>query len=242
MTERRELHVYPPSSPGDGAGPTRGARSNGSADPTLHSLEYVVVDCETTGGSPGRGHRVTEIAAIRVNRQGMVLDEVESLVNPMRPIPRSITRITNITQGMVDDAPLFLDLAPRLQQILAGAVFVAHNAQFDLRFVTTELRRGDFGGPRGRTLCTAQLARKMIPEMRYRSLDALIWFYGLHCEPRHRAYPDARATVDVLVRLLDRAEERGVDRWSELETVMRQRKKRKKRSALPQSMEFPEWA
>lgn len=233
MTGGGLLRVYPSGGGGGGGG---------GEDPALDALEYVVVDCETTGGSPGRGHRITEIAAIRVNRQGRILDEVESLVNPVRPIPRTITRITNITESMVSTAPLFVELAPRLQQLLAGAVFVAHNAPFDLRFVEWEMKRGDYAGPKGRVLCTARLARKMMPEMRSRSLDALIYFYGLHCEPRHRAYPDARATVDVMVRLLDRAEEQGLGTWAALDRALHQRKKRKKRSALPQSMEYPEWA
>ncbi|NIP83757.1 MAG: hypothetical protein GWM90_32820, partial [Gemmatimonadetes bacterium] len=91
-------------------------------DTALGSLEYAVVDCETTGGSPGRGHRVTEIAAIRVDRAGRVLDEFSTLVNPFRAIPRGITRITNISEAMVADAPAFVDVAPRVQEVLAGAV------------------------------------------------------------------------------------------------------------------------
>lgn len=225
------IRAYPP----DGAAAE-------TQDPPLDSLDYVVVDCETTGGSPGRGHRVTEVAALRVDRRGRVRDEFRSLVNPVRPIPRGVTRLTNITEDMVVDAPLFTEIAPRLQQILAGAVFVAHNAAFDLRFIEWEMRRGDFGAPKGRTLCTARLARKVMPELRSRSLDALIYFYGIPCEPRHRAYPDARATVDVLVRLLDRAEDRGIWTWTAIQRLIAERKKRKKRSALPTSMEFPEWA
>lgn len=228
---KRVVRAYPP-----------GAGGAGEADPALDRLEYVVVDCETTGGSPGRGHRVTEIAAIRVDRRGFITDEFRSLVNPLRPIPRTVSRLTNITESMVTEAPLFTEVAPRLQQILAGGVFVAHNAPFDLRFVEWEMKRGDFGAPKGRVLCTARLARKMIPELRSKSLDSLIWFYGIPCEPRHRAYPDARATVDVLVRLLDRAEEAGIGTWDALDAVLRKRKKRKKRSALPTSMEYPEWA
>jgi len=212
------------------------------SDPVLDTLDYVVVDCETTGGSPGRGHRITEIAAVRVDRRGRIQDEVRSLINPTRPIPRSITRLTNITEDMVAGAPLFVELAPRLQQVMAGAVFVAHNAPFDLRFVEWEMKRGDFGPPRGRTLCTARLARKTLPELRSRSLDSLMYYYGIHCEARHRAYGDAVATVDVMVRLLDRVEEDGIGTWTALEALLARRKARRKRSALPRSMEFPEWA
>lgn len=211
-------------------------------DPALHTLSYVVVDCETTGGSPGRGHRVTEIAAIRVDRQGRILDEMQTLVNPLRSIPRMISRLTGITDEMVATAPLFVEVAPRLQALFAGAVFVAHNAPFDLGFINMEMKRGDFAGPKGRVLCTVKLARKMLPELPSRSLDALIDHYGLACESRHRAYGDARATVDVLVRLLDRVQEQGVDTWAELHDLITRRKPRAKRSALPRSMEYPEWA
>lgn len=208
----------------------------------LDTLEYVVVDCETTGGSPTRGHRITDIAAVRVDRRGRVCDEFRTLVNPLRPIPRSITRLTNITEDMVAEAPLFVEVAPRLQAVMAGAVFTAHNAPFDLRFVEWEMKRGAYAPPRGHVLCTARLARKTMPELRSRSLDSLMHFYGIACEARHRAYGDARATVDVLVRLLDRAEEEGIGTWAALDELLARRKQRKKRTALPTSMEFPEWA
>lgn len=211
-------------------------------DAGLDELEYAVVDCETTGGSPARGHRITEIAAIRVDRMGRVLDEFASLTDPFRPIPRGITRITNIDDAMVAGAPAFVEIAPRVQEVLAGAVFVAHNAPFDLRFVEWEMKRGDFGPPKGKVLCTARLARRVMTEMRSRSLDALIHRWDIPCEPRHRAYPDARATTEVLVKLLDRAAEQGISRWVQLDALLRRRKKRKKRSSLPRSMEFPEWA
>jgi DNA polymerase III subunit epsilon len=223
----------------------RGEAAHGEAmdeGPTLDMLQYVVVDCETTGGSPTRGHRITEIAAVRVDRRGRVHDEFRSLVNPMRPIPRAITRLTNITEDMVADAPLFVEVAPRLQAVMAGAVFTAHNAPFDLRFVEWEMKRGDYAPPRGHVLCTARLARKAMPELRSRSLDSLIHFYGIPCDARHRAYGDAIATVDVLIRLLDRVEEEGIGTWSALEAHLARRKARQKRSALPRSMEYPEWA
>jgi DNA polymerase III subunit epsilon len=209
---------------------------------SLDALDYVVVDCETTGGSPARGHRITEVAAVRVDRRGRLRDEFRSLVNPARPIPRAITRLTNITDAMVADAPPFAQVAPRLQSILAGGVFVAHNAPFDLRFIEWEMRRGDFGPPKGRVLCTARLARKTHPELRSRSLDSLIHFYGVACDARHRAHDDALATASILVRLLDRAEEAGIGTWQALQEMLSRRKPRQKRSVLPRSMDYPEWA
>lgn len=208
-------------------------------DDLLRRLEYVVVDLETTGGAPSRGHRITEIAAVRMRGTGEIIDEFATLVNPQRPIPRFITELTRITPEMVQRAPVFADVADRVRRILAGAVFVAHNAAFDHRFLKVELARlGQQDALRGRTLCTVRLARRTVPEVTHRSLDALSYFFGLENEARHRAYGDARVTVDILRRLLDRAEEHEVQCWQELERLLRRRPRRaRKRIANPHSME-----
>jgi len=209
------------------------------ADPTdrLRSLEYAVVDVETTGGSPRCGHRITEFAAVRVRGTGEVIEEFSTLVNPLRPIPRFITALTGIAPGMLADAPRFEDVAERVRRVLAGAVFVAHNAAFDHRFVQLELAGCGRSLP-GRTLCTVRLARRTVPEVTHRSLDALSYFFGLENEARHRALGDARVTAAILSRLLDRAEEREVWQWDELERLLRRRPRRARRwRANPRSME-----
>ena len=203
------------------------------ADQTpIRTLEFVVVDVETTGGSWLHGDRVTEIAAVRVRGDGAVLDEYRTLVNPERPIPCGITALTNITGDMVYRAPPFRDVAADVARVLAGAVFVAHNASFDWRFVHAELDRA--GWPLiGRTLCTVRLARKVVPEIRSRSLDALSYFFNVHNEARHRAYGDARATAVIFRRLLDWLDTRAVTRWDELELLLLRRSQRRKRLANP---------
>lgn len=206
-------------------------------DDRLRQLEYAVVDVETTGGSPLRGHRITEFAAVRLRGTGELIDEYSTLVNPLRPIPRFITALTGIDPVMAAAAPRFEDIAERVRRILAGAVFVAHNAAFDHRFVAVELA-GTGQALCGRTLCTVRLARKTVPEVTHRSLDALSYFFGLENEARHRALGDARVTAEILRRLLDRVEEREVWRWHELERLLRRRaRKPRRRSANPRSME-----
>lgn len=208
----------------------------GPAD-LLRSLEYAVVDVETTGGSPLRGHRVTEFAAVRLRGTGELVAEFSTLVNPLRPIPRFITALTGIDPVMVAEAPRFEEIAEPVRRILAGAVFVAHNAAFDHRFVAMELA-GCGHALCGRALCTVRFARRTVPEVTHRSLDALSYFFGLENEARHRALGDARVTADILRRLLDRAEEREVWQWDELERLLRRRaRKPRRRSANPRSME-----
>jgi DNA polymerase III subunit epsilon len=205
----------------------------GEAAVPLGALEYVVVDVETTGTAAARGHRITEVAAVRMRADGAVVDEFTTLVNPERPIPPFITALTSISWGMVADAPRFADVAGRLRTLLDGAVFVAHNAAFDWGFVSAELQRADGAALSGRMLCTVRMARRLVPEIPRRSLDALTVYFGVANDARHRAYGDARATAEIFRRLLDRAEEREVRSWAELETLLARRPSRPKRRASP---------
>lgn len=207
----------------------------------LRSLEYAVVDVETTGSSAYRGHRMTEVCAVVLDGHGRRIEEYRTLLNPGRPIPPTITRLTNITDAMVRDAPTFRDVAADLGRVLEGRVFVAHNAGFDWRFVTFEMENALGLRPDAPVLCTVRLARRLVPEVKGRSLDALSYFFDIENEARHRAWGDARATALLFRRLLDRAEDRDVQHWDQLQTLLkRQPKKRKKRTSLPTSMEYIE--
>lgn len=174
----------------------------------LHAGPYAVVDVETTGGSHRTGHRITEIAVVEV-RDGMVTDEYRSLVHPERRIPSFISGLTGITDEMVANAPSFDGVADDVLERLEGRVFVAHNARFDWGFVGAQL--GDACGqvPDVERLCTLRMARRLLPRLRRRNLDALTAYYGLKVEARHRAFGDALATARVLLRLLDEARRQG---------------------------------
>lgn len=207
-------------------------------DAPIRSLEYAIVDVETTGGSWAYGHRITEIAAVRVRGDGAIVDEYRSLVNPERPIPSCITALTNISWDMVRDAPRFAEVASEIARVLGGAVFVAHNASFDWRFVGAELRRTGVTLS-GRTLCTVRMARRLVPELRSRSLDSLIYFFDIPIEARHRAYGDARATAELFRLLLGRLDTLEITRWHELQELLALRAKRRRRKAHPQPIPEP---
>ena len=203
---------------------------------TLREEEWVVVDLETTGGSPFRGHRVTEVAAVRVSG-GKVAETYSTLVNPGRSIPSMITSLTGITDEMVRGAPPFGAVAAAVSEAIEGRVFVAHNAAFDWRFLGHEMEMATGLRPRGRQLCTVRLARKLLPELPSRGLDALSVYFGVDIENRHRALDDAVATAHVLLRLIDMLEDRGATDWEALQAVLGRRARRKKRTASPKSME-----
>jgi DNA polymerase-3 subunit epsilon len=208
---------------------------HGTVSRSLDALSYVVVDVETTGGSPLGGDRITEFCAVTVIN-GAIVDVFDTLINPQRPIPPAVTRLTRITWDMVRGAPTIRDVASRIAEVLRGHLFVAHNAAFDWRFVSTELSR--FAGQQlsGERLCTVKLARAVVPNIRRRSLDSLSYFYGIENHARHRAGGDALATAKVLLRLLDAARDRGCETLEDLRMITRRppsRRNRHRRRRLP---------
>lgn len=208
-------------------------RSEIPAQP-LKSMSWVVVDVETTGGSPP-SDRITEIAAVVV-RDGKIAEVFETLVNPMRPIPSFVSKLTRITWDMVKNAPTFDRVADDVLKALEGNVFVAHNAAFDWKFVSHEVTRATGSRLFGQRLCTVKLARGVLPGLPRRSLDHLANHYGVEINGRHRAGGDAIATAHCLIRLLRDAEDRGCSTWDDLEVLLRRRQPKKKKrrySALP---------
>ena len=206
----------------------------------LASLTYAVVDVEATGGGLHRGDRITEVAVVEV-RNGVARTLLDTLVNPERSIPPWVTRLTNITWDMVKDAPTFREICDQLLGVLDGRVFVAHNATFDWRFLSMEVHRVTGRVLDGRRLCTVRLARKLVPQLRRRSLDYVSLFYDVENAARHRAGGDARATARVLLRMLQDVRLRGCETWEDLQRLVyapggsRRRKRRRGRraSAMP---------
>ena len=207
----------------------------------LRSLPFAVVDVEATGGGY-RSDRITEVAVVEV-RDGRATTVLETLVNPERSIPPWVTRLTNITWDMVKDAPTFRDICDQLLGVLDGRVFVAHNATFDWRFLTIEVERVTGRVLDGRRLCTVRLARKLLPQLRRRSLDYVSMHYGVENTARHRAGGDARATAGVLLRMLDDARMRGCETWQDLQRLVfaprepRGHERRRSARAMPRSVD-----
>jgi DNA polymerase-3 subunit epsilon len=160
--------------------------------------DLVFVDLETTGGSTAYD-RITEVGLVRV-RNGELVEEWSSLVNPQRPISAYIAAFTGITDEMVAAAPRFAEIAPVVRQKLQGAVFVAHNARFDYAFLRSEFLKSDMGFS-AQVLCTVKLSRRLFPEYVRHNLDAVMERHQLTCGARHRALGDARVLHDFWCKL-----------------------------------------
>lgn len=183
----------------------------------LRDTPLCVVDLETTGASPAQGSRITEIGAVLV-RGGEVLGEFQTLVNPDTEIPAYISVLTGITTRMVIEAPRMAEVLPSFLEFARGAVLVAHNAPFDLRFLRHAAAELEIPWPRADVIDTAVLARRVllrdeVPNVKLATLAAHV---RADTTPTHRALDDARATVDVLHFLIGRVGSLGVDTLEEL--------------------------
>jgi DNA polymerase-3 subunit epsilon len=181
----------------------------------LRDVTFCVLDLETTGGSPA-DCSITEVGAVKV-RGGECLGTFQTLVNPGRAIPPTITVLTGITEAMVVRAPRIEAVLPSLLEFLGDAVFVGHNVRFDLSFVQEALRRDGRPPITNLTVDTASLARRLLrDEVPNCRLGTLADRYRFDHRPSHRALDDALATVDLLHLLLDRASRLGVEGLDDL--------------------------
>jgi DNA polymerase III subunit epsilon len=187
----------------------------------LVDVEFAVLDLETTGGSPATD-QITEVGVVKV-RGGEVAGTFHTLVNPRMPIPPMITALTGISDAMVANEEPIEVVLPCLLEFLGDAVLVAHNASFDTRFLRAALQAHAYPPLESKVVCTARLARVLLPrdEVPNVRLATLARYLRAGTEPCHRAFTDARATVDVLHALLERAAGFGVLALNDLLTFPR---------------------
>lgn len=172
--------------------------------------EFVVFDLETTGAkSPPC--RVTEIGAFRV-KNGKIVEEFHTLINPETAIPPFITQLTGISDQMVRNAPKFGEIADKFLDFIGDSVMVAHNAPFDMRFLNHEIGRVyenyRLANP---AICTVRLSRRLNPNVENHRLNTLANYYSVALINHHRASDDARATAHIFVNLLAELQNLGVE-------------------------------
>jgi DNA polymerase III subunit epsilon len=181
----------------------------------FHRIDFVIVDVETTGWSPDEAS-ITEIGAVRV-RGGRVRRRFSSLVNPGELIPETVTALTGISDAMVATAPPLARVLPSFLSFADGCVLTAHNAPFDISFLSAACTSCDLPWPAFPVLDTVELAHRVLGEDEVPDckLSTLAAFFGARTFPRHRALPDALATADVLTALLGRLAAAGVSTLGE---------------------------
>ena len=175
----------------------------------LCDVTFCVLDLETTGGDRNTDV-ITEIGAIKM-RGGVDLGRFQTLVNPGRAIPPSITILTGISDAMVFPAPRIEQVLPSLLEFCRDSVIVGHNVRFDVGFLDAALARSKRPTLTNTAIDTLALARRLVrdevPDCRLGTLSSR---FRLPHQPSHRALDDALATADLLHLLLERAAHFGV--------------------------------
>lgn len=161
---------------------------------------FVALDVETTGLHPPHD-KIIEVALIKY-KNGVEVDRFVSLVNPCKKIPHAVTRINNITDGMVADAPRFSDIEKQLIDFIGEETIVAHNASFDMKFLLAELAACghtslDFG-----CVDTLPIAKGLPLDVRNHKLQTVLDAIGYEGAARHRGASDCEGCTAILLYAL----------------------------------------
>ena len=164
---------------------------------------FTIFDIETTGMSPVY-HRIVEIAAIRVDIDG-VQSRYQTLINPGCSIPSRLTAVHGINDSMVKDADSFTQVGYDFMDFCYDSTLVAHNARFDLSFLQESLGRVGLPLWKGKTMDTIPLVKRAYPGLPSYSLQNLRYIFGLEdAGPAHRAFADVEWTLDIFSMTMKR--------------------------------------
>lgn len=155
---------------------------------------FCAVDVETSGLY--MGSRLVELGAVRFSMAGTI-DEYHTLVDPMEPIQQGAIDIHGITDDMVCGCPQPAEVVRNFTDYLGDAVFIAHNARFDVRVIGMELARAGMAAPANHVVDTVLLARRTFPGMPNYRLGTVSHYLGVAQDTHHRGLPDAAAAMDI---------------------------------------------
>ena len=167
----------------------------------------IVLDFETTGLSPGHGHRAIEIGAVRIVN-GEIKDRFQELMNPGRRINGFIENYTGITNQMLEAAPPCKEVMQRFAAFIGDHNLVAHNASFDKRFLDSEFSRISRNYS-GQFVCSMLLARRIYQDAPNYKLGTLVKYANISSDGKfHRALYDSEMTAKLWLSMLDDIESR----------------------------------
>ncbi len=177
------------------------------------SETYVVFDIETTGLSAVTD-KIIEIGAVKVS-DGKIVDRFSTFINPKRPIPFEIEKLTGISDEMVIDAPTVEEILPKFMEFCEGAIMVAHNAGFDMSFIKKNCK--DLGLEYDFTIVdTVAMSQLLVTSIARFKLDNVAKALGIVLENHHRAVDDAECTAHIFIKLCSMLLEDGIDNLDDL--------------------------
>lgn len=172
---------------------------------------YCVFDLETTGFNP-KMEKITEIAVCKV-KDGKIIDEFTTFVNPEKPIPKAVQELTHITDDMVKEAPKLEEVLPQFLAFTEGCTLVAHNANFDVGFIKYFANEYHLEF-KPSVIDTLTIGRELYTSVENYKLGTLAKYLNISLEGAHRAINDTRATAKVFLKMLEDAKAKGIDETS----------------------------
>ena len=163
---------------------------------------FAVVDLETTGTKMDGTNRIIQFSCVLVQNRKIV-NTFNTLINPLMAIPADVQNLTGIHEKDVRHAPLFDDVAGTIYALLQDTVFVAHNIQFDYRFLNAELERVGYPELDLKGVDTVQLSQILYPCLASYRLQDLSAALKISHERPHQADSDAVVTAELLIKLMD---------------------------------------
>ncbi len=190
-------------------------------DLPLEGTTYVVFDTETTGFNAAGGDQMIEIGAVKL-KDGEIIDRFDELINPGYHIPDHISELTCITDDMVKDSDTEEEVTKRFLSWVGDCPLVAHNAKFDISFVSMAMKKYNLGEFNYTVLDTLELSHILDQAYARHSLSALVKRYNVPWEEdaHHRADYDAEGTAYVFAKMLQKLIAQNYDTIRDLERLI----------------------
>lgn len=182
----------------------------------LANLNLLFIDVETTGLHSVKGDAICEIGALKLKGE-KVIDTFQTLINPKIKISQVASKIHNIYQKDIENAPYFEDIAVKLSEFLAGSIICGYNIGFDLSFLNNEFKKINFSPVRASSLDVLVMARIAFPDLKKHNLVYVANFLNLGKGKKfHRAYDDAEVTKDVFLKIKNKEQQQKEVKLEEL--------------------------
>ncbi len=188
----------------------------------LKGSTYVVFDTETTGFNAGGTDQMIEIGAVKL-KNGEIIDQFDELIDPKRHIPDKITELTCITDEMVKGCDDEKTVTKRFLDWAGDNPMVAHNAKFDISFVTMAMKKYDLGNFNNTVIDTLELSRTLDQGYARHNLSALVKRYNVPWQEdaHHRADYDAKGTALVFNKMIAKLIAQNYEKISDLDKLVK---------------------
>lgn len=189
-------------------------QSFNSPDELLRSLNFCVIDLETTGGN-FETEKIIEVGMVRVENRA-ITEERNFLINPDKEIPDFVQKLTGIKKADVSHSPKIEEVIDEITQFIGDSILVAHNTSFDVPFLNGVLKQ--LGRPTldNKVICTNIMTKYMIPEIMSSNLSYMSSIFGISHSNAHRAVEDARATANLLLKYMEIFEKKNIRKVNQL--------------------------